>query len=166
MPLLARSVPAPGAAKEGTILDADAVTDLILALFDDVDVVEAWGSKFFYLLPHGAPPDPKDVYFASISLADSEHDSASQLDRDGVFRLNVGVSRVRFLRLFGAAAMRADANRDYAAFDTLMPHPVYGGAAWVCVVNPSAATIGSMTGLLEEAYEWARRRRTAARRAD
>jgi len=143
-----------------------AVTDLILALFDDVDVVEVWGSKFFYLLPHADPPEPKDVYFASISLADSAHDSASDLDREDVFRLNVGVSRVRFLRLFGAAAMRADANRDYAAFDTLMPHPVYGGAAWVCVVNPSAETMGSMTGLLEEAYEWARRRRAAARRTD
>lgn len=147
-------------------MDADAVSDLILALFDEVDVVAARGSKFFYLLPHADPPDAKDMYFASISSADDEHDSASQLDRDGVFRLNVGVSRVTFLRLFGAAAMRADAERDYAAFDTLMPHPLYGGAAWVCVVNPSADTMGSITSLLEEAYEWARRRRAAARRAD
>jgi hypothetical protein len=89
-----------------------------------------------------------------------EFDRASNLDRPGVFRLNVGVGRETYRSLFGPrsggdAAGPADAGHDFAALDRLLPHPVYAPQSWVCVLNPSAETFERVRPLLAEAYEQA-----------
>src|SRR5207302_8521100 len=87
--------------------------------------------------------------FATIVTKDyGDFDSASELDRPGVFRLNIGVSKETHAPLFGA-----NAEHDFTALDQLMPHPVYGRNHWVCVLNPSAATFETLKPLLREAYD-------------
>ena len=43
---------------------------------------------------------------------------------------------------------------DYAAFDRLMPHPVYARQRWVWILNPSHATVKDVVlPLLAEAHD-------------
>jgi hypothetical protein len=102
--------------------------------------------------------EPKHKFpFATIVTKNyGGFDEKSHLDRPGVFRLNIGVSRETFRSLFDASV----SDYDYAALDRLMPHPVYGLQSWVCVLNPSAETFHqTVTPLLAEAYNLAVNRR-------
>jgi hypothetical protein len=78
-----------------------------------------------------------------------EYDSASNLDRPGVYRLNIGVSKATFESLVGSAA-----NPDYTVLDQVVPHPIYAAQHWVSILNPTAATFDSVVKpLLGEAHE-------------
>jgi hypothetical protein len=68
-----------------------------------------------------------------------EHDmgSPSNLAREGVFRLNIGVGRETFERLVGSMV-----NPDYAALDVILPHPVYAKQRWLSILNPSRRSFG------------------------
>lgn len=115
------------------------------------------GDTFFYYDPDGALDLAHSMPFATIVTKDyGEFDNASQLDRPGVYRLNIGVSRDTFRTLFGYAPGEEGAERaeyDFAALDRLMPHPIYAPQSYVCVLNPSAETFASaVKPLLAEAY--------------
>lgn len=77
-----------------------------------------------------------------------DFDNASNLDRPGVYRLNIGISKETFARLFGE-----ESEHDFTALDRPMPHPVYGRNHFVCVLNPSEATFESVKPLPAEAYQ-------------
>ena len=99
-------------------------------------------NTFFF---HGA----NDKFpFATIVTKDSEFDSASNLNRPGVFRLNVGVGKETFRALFGE---QAPVNVDFTALDRLMPHPVYAKMHWVSVINPGDKTFETVKPLIAEA---------------
>jgi predicted DNA-binding protein (MmcQ/YjbR family) len=85
--------------------------------------------------------------FATLVTTD-EFDASSNLGRDGVFRLNIGVSPATFDRLVGAQKAP-----DYTALDTIIPHPVYAAQQWIAVLNPSADTFERIKPLLAEAHE-------------
>lgn len=87
-------------------------------------------------------------YFATFKRGDDVYDTFSALDREGAFRLNLGVGKATFQALFGDA----EASWDFTRADVLMPHPVYAKQYWVCVVNPSAATFVGLHGHIAEAY--------------
>ncbi len=124
-------------------MDEAELRRFITERFADVHVEEhPQGGTFFF---HG----PERMFpFATIVTSDA-FDQASNLGRPGVFRLNVGVSKVTFEALF---AGRVD--HDPTALDELFPHPVYGMMFWVAVLNPSSATFERrVRALLAEAYE-------------
>ena len=124
--------------------DPEAITRIILERYPETDVVEAMGAKFFSLDPEKHWPN-----FATIVTTD-EHDmgAPSDLARPGVFRLNIGVGKATFERLVGSMA-----DPDHAAFDTILPHPVYAKQRWLCVLNPSRTTFDSIVKpLIAEAY--------------
>jgi hypothetical protein len=109
----------------------------------------AVGDTFFIYDPDRNLPDKQQLPFATIVTKDyGDFDNASNLNREGVFRLNVGVSRDTFRSLFDD-----DATYDFTALDRLMPHPVYRRQSWICVLNPSAETFEQLKPLLREAYE-------------
>lgn len=95
--------------------------------------------------------------FATIVTKDDAFDTASRLDRPGVFRLNIGVGKESFHALFG----EAPAAVDHAALDTLMPHPLHAKMHWLSVINPSAKTFEQLKPLLAEALQLARARKAA-----
>lgn len=84
--------------------------------------------------------------FATVVTGD-RYDGFSKLG-EGRYRVNIGVGKAGFLRLFGAGAM--ERGWDFAARDVVMPHPVYGRQWWACVVNPEEKW-GEVEGLLREA---------------
>jgi uncharacterized protein DUF6194 len=114
----------------------------------------AWGDTFFIYDPNHDLPGTRRFPFATIVTKDyTGFDELSRLDRPGVFRLNVGLSKETFERLFGAGG-----DHDFAALDVLMPHPVYADYHFACVLNPSDATFDSLKPMLVEGYEIAVRR--------
>jgi Family of unknown function (DUF6194) len=123
--------------------DAEAITRYIVETFDDVDWVTVGDGTFFSCNSEHWPN------FATLTTGD-EFDQASDLDRPGVFRLNVGVLRPTFDRLVSGDAV----SPDFTAFDTVMPHPVYAAQRWISIINPSGATFEEIVKpLLEEAHE-------------
>jgi hypothetical protein len=130
----------------------EAIARVIRELYPETDVVEAMGATFFSLDPERHWPN-----FATIVTTD-EHDEGapSNLGRPGVFRLNLGVGRATFERLVGSVA-----DPDYAAFERVLPHPVYAKQLWISILNPSDATFRDVVlPLLAEAHD-----RLAAQRA-
>jgi Family of unknown function (DUF6194) len=65
------------------------------------------------------------------------------------------VSRETFHALFGylpGKESAKNADYDFAALDTLMPHPVYAPQSFVCVLNPGPETFETIKPLLAEAW--------------
>jgi hypothetical protein len=109
--------------------DPATIVTYIQETYPETDTVEAMNAYFFSLDPEKHWPN-----YATLVTTD-EHDDASDLDRPGVFRLNLGVDRETFDRIAAA-----DSDQDYTAFDRLLPHPVYGQQHWISIVNPSEET--------------------------
>ena len=145
-------------------MDEAAITRYIATAFSGVDIVVgsreagspeiAWGDTFFIYDPNRNLSDTRRFPFATLVTKDyGDFDNASNLDRPGVFRLNIGVSKETYAKLFDAAEQF-----DFTALDRLMPHPVYGPNHFVCVLNPSDSTFEAIKPLLSEAYKIAVRR--------
>jgi hypothetical protein len=153
-------------------MDEAAITRYITDTFTGVDVVVgsreagspevAWGDSFFSYDPDRNLPPAHRFPFATIVTKDyGDFDCASQLNRPGVFRLNIGVSKEMYRSLFGpqppspASGGAVATGHDFTALDQIMPHPVYAPQSWVCVLNPSAATFEAVRPLLADAYQLA-----------
>jgi hypothetical protein len=126
----------------------------------------AWGDSFFYYDPDGDEANRR-MPFATIVTKDYDgFDTASNLNRPGVFRLNIGVGRTAFQELVGhPPAAHADhhARFDYTAFDRVLPHPAYATQGWVSILNPGEATAAQARHLLTDAHaRTARRHRSHA----
>ena len=107
----------------------ETIVDHILQTYPETDVVEAMSAWFFSLDPEKHWPN-----YATIVTTD-DHDQASDLAREGAFRLNLGVDRETFERIAAT-----DPDPDFTAFDRLFPHPVYAAQRWISIVNPSDTT--------------------------
>jgi hypothetical protein len=79
------------------------------------------------------------------------------LNRPGIFRLNIGVSKQTFQSLFGTEAVDLK-DYDFTALDVIMPHPEYAQYHFICVLSPSEKTFEEIRPLLAEAYDIAARR--------
>lgn len=141
------------------------ITGLLLERFGGLQPTEAWGETGFFYNPGSLLK--RGVYFATLKSRDGENDKASRLDRDGVFRFNIGTPATEYQRLFGKRPSRPAKGgvvtwngieqHDFSALDTIMPHPVYAWMGWVCVLNPSEPTWATCQPLLDSAYQKARR---------
>lgn len=135
----------------------------ILDTFDGVTALEATGDTFLIYDPRGDLPPERQLPFATIVTGD-HYDTASHLDRPGAYRLNIGLTRATYTARFGPAPSARDEHGildtgvDYAATDTLLPHPHYASQYWVCVINPGEATLPVVRTLLTEAHAFAARK--------
>jgi hypothetical protein len=111
------------------VMDIDGIAAHILATFPGTHPMRAGEDHFFIHDPHRDLPDNRMIPWATLTTSDA-HDDASDLDRSGVFRLNIGLTRA------AAAGLGLSAQADRTALDVFLPHPVYGGQHWVCVLNP------------------------------
>lgn len=112
------------------------------------------GDTFFFYDPDDVPGNRR-FPFATIVTQDYDgFDTASNLNRPDVFRLNIAVGRERFRDLIGHSPAAHTAHRadfDYTALDRLLPHPVYASQSWVSILNPDTATGELARALLSEA---------------
>ena len=124
--------------------DRDEMIQLIRDTFPDAVVATIDSAAFFSL------DDKHWPNFATVVWTD-EHDEGkpSNLERPGVYRVNVGVDRESFERLVGSLE-----DPDYAAFDGFVPHPVYSTQRWIGIVNPSHKTVReTLMPLITEGYD-------------
>ncbi|AZS42311.1 hypothetical protein CVS54_03674 [Microbacterium oxydans] len=121
----------------------------------------SWGDAYFYHAPDGRMPERTQPY-GTIITKDYPDDTSSALDAPGRFRVNIHVGRERADSIIAesiiAAGSLTGGDTDPTAVDVFQPHPLYGTAGWVCVINPAAATEGAVLALLREAHEAARAR--------
>ena len=125
--------------------------------FGDVHPKSSWGETSFFVNPGGRLPSGS--YFATLKEKDGDNDRASNLDREGVFRLTFGPGKGEFEKVFGPPPGRPgkggviEGPWDFAALDQLMPHPVYGWMGWMCVLNPARQTFERIKPLLARAHQ-------------
>ncbi len=125
-------------------MDASGMVDYIRSAFEDVEVLAADGNSFFYYAPEHVIPE-RTFGFATVVTNDL-YDQFSDLDREGVYRLNMGVSKQTFDSVVGGIE-----SPDFRALDRIMPHPIYGKQHWLSVLKPES-TLERVKELLAEAY--------------
>jgi hypothetical protein len=127
------------------------ITHYIADTFADIKITVHEGNSFFSY-------DPEQKFPFATLMTNDVNDQASNLNRPGVSRLNIGVSRETYQSLFGPQPTFApnggviSTGHDYTALDQLMPHPIYAPMSWICILNP-VKTLETVKQLLAEAYE-------------
>ncbi|RED13149.1 DUF6194 family protein [Pontivivens insulae] len=122
----------------------------------DLILTESWGEQALFLNPLGALK--RGVYVATIKQKDGENDRASQIDRPGIWRLNVGVPPSRFEAEFGPRPARPakggviGGDWDFTELNRLTPHPVYGWMGWLAILNPSESRWPQIAELIDAAH--------------
>ena len=132
-------------------MDEAAITEYIRNTFPGVETTDASGYTMFF---YGAD---RKLPFTTIASSDNEHDGVSNLDRPGIFRLNIGVTKETFQSLFGPSPIEA-ADYDYTGVDKFLPHPDYAAWHFVCVLNPSERSTDQVKVFLAEGDGIAERR--------
>lgn len=129
----------------------------------DICVVESWGETGIFYNPNNK--FKRGVYVLTIKEKDGDNDKASKLDRPNIYRLNIGVSKNTFLRLFADIPTRPpkggviDMSYDFTQMEVIMPHPVYGWMNWICILNPTVEYFNSsLKAFITEAYELAKQK--------
>ncbi len=124
------------------------------AALDNVSRTEAYGYTFFFV------GDDHMVPFVTLADSDNEHDAVSHLNRAGVFRINIGVSRATFQALVGEVNREAV---DHTALNVFLPHPHYAAQNFICILNPEGENAEQTKAYIVEAHGLATAR--LARRA-
>jgi hypothetical protein len=110
---------------------------------ENVEQTENFGYLFFFV------GDDHMLPFVTIANSDNDYDKVSNLDREGVFRVNVGVSRETFDSLIGEYDSEAV---DYSALNVFLPHPDYAKQNWVCILSPVGDHVERLKELILEAH--------------
>lgn len=138
----------------------DHILSWCLSNLEDVVLAESWGERGIFYNP--GKTLKRGIYVLTIKEKDGEHDKASQLNRENVYRVNVGLRKVTFITLFGTVPKRPAAGKvvamdmDFTALNRILPHPVYAWMGWICVLNPSEKTFEEFKLLIQESYEFAK----------
>ena len=133
------------------MIDESFITSYITSTFENVETAVNMGYTFFFYR------DDHMHAFATIASTGNEYERISNLDRPGVYRLNIGVSRETFKSLFGTNKINVS-DYDFTVLDTIMPHPDYSSQFFLCVLSPSQATFERICPMLAEAYDVAMKR--------
>ena len=127
-------------------MDESFITNYITGTFEHVETTVNLGYTFFFFR------DDHMHAFATIASNRNEYEQISKLDRPGVYRLNIGVSRETFRSLFGDKKINVN-DYDFTVLDRFLPHPDYSSQFFLCVLSPSEATFERIRPMLAEAYE-------------
>ena len=126
-----------------------AEVEAFVAELENVQREENFGYLFFFV------GDDHRLPFVTIANSDSEYDNVSNLNRDGVFRINIGLSKDTFKDLIGRPNSE---HIDYSALNIFLPHPDYAQYHFVCILNPSGENDKTTKNLITEAYSMAAKR--------
>jgi hypothetical protein len=134
------------------MIDEQFITSYITDTFEHVGTTVNLGYTFFFYR------DDHIHAFATIASTGSEYEKISNLDRPGVYRLNIGLSRETFQEMFGKGRIDTSVY-DFTALDMIMPHPDYSTQHFICVLSPGQATFDEkIRPMLAEAYDVAMKR--------
>jgi hypothetical protein len=132
------------------------IIETVCSTLPGIVAKSSWGETALFYNPGHVLPN--GVYFCTIKQQDGENDKASHLDRDGVFRVAIGLTRPSYFDLFGHPPERPGkgavvaTGHDFKALDKLMPHPVYGWMCWAQILNPTSESFAELLPLIAEAH--------------
>lgn len=138
----------------------DKILQYCLENLEDVVLIESWGEKGIFYNPQNVLK--RGIYILTVKEKDGENDKSSYLNRDGIYRVNIGVRKSTFINMFAETPKRpakgesVDMDYDFTLTDTILPHPVYAWMSWICVLNPSEITFEQLKPFIQEAYEYAK----------
>ena len=96
-------------------MDEAAVLRYVIDSFPGVNPLSAAGDTYFLYDPDRDLPPNRQHPFSTLVTGD-RHDRVSQLDRPGVYRLNIGVRKQTYRDLFGRPPTeRGDGGRSWSA---------------------------------------------------
>lgn len=136
------------------------ILEYCTANLDGVILIESWGEKCIFYNPNKVLK--RGVYVLTIKERDGENDKGSNLNREGVFRVNLGLRKEHFKEIFGYIPRRPEAggvvdmDYDFKELDKIIPHPVYAWMGWISILNPSKETFEKLKPLIEVAYNFSR----------
>lgn len=137
----------------------DEVLGYCLNNLEGTILVESWGEKGIFYNPNHILK--RGIYVLTVKEKDGKNDRGSNLNRQGIYRVNLGLKRPTFQKLFGPAPARPAAGGvvempyDFTEINQLLPHPVYAWMGWVSILNPSDSVFNELKPLIQEAYEFA-----------
>ena len=114
-----------------------------VANLDNVEREEAYGYIFYFV------GDDHRLPFVTIGHSDNDFDKVSDLNREGIFRINIGVSKESFESLLADSSSE---NIDYSVLDVFLPHPHYAKQHFVCILNPTQENVEVTKQLMVEAH--------------
>ena len=128
----------------------------LTATYEDIAIKSAWGETAVFYNPglqrtHG-------IHVATINDHDGANDTASNLNRDDVFRFAFGLTHTTYEHLFGPRPTRpprghsVQTHHDVTQLNQLMPHPVYAWMGWVQILSPDTTQYHNLQPLLAESY--------------
>ena len=141
------------------MMQAIEVLNYCLKNLENTVLVESWGEKGIFYNPNHVLK--RGVYVLTVKEKDGENDKASNLDRKDIFRINLGLRKETFKKLFGSIPQRPAAGGvvameyDFTMQDKILPHPVYAWMGWISVLNPTAETFEKLKPLIQESYLFA-----------
>ena len=121
-----------------------AAFETFVANLENVQRDENFGYSFFFV------GDDHRLPFVTFANSDNEYDKVSNLDREGVFRINIGVSKATFNELVGQSGVEAAI--DYSVLNHFLPHPDYARQHFICILNPSGPNLDTTKQLIQEAH--------------
>ncbi|MDE7165319.1 MAG: hypothetical protein K2O04_07865 [Clostridiales bacterium] len=141
-------------------MDAQDIIKYCLDSLPDTVLVNSWGESGIFYNPNNALK--RGIYVLTVKEKDGDNDKSSDLDRDSIFRVNIGVRKNTFVNMFGSIPKRpakggvVDMPFDFARTNKILPHPIYAWMSWICALNPSQQTFEKLKPLIVEAYNYAK----------
>jgi Family of unknown function (DUF6194) len=120
-----------------------AEVETFIESLENVQQTESYGYKFYFI------GDDHMLPFTTIANTDNDYDNVSNLNRPGVFRINIGVSRTTFDSLIPKTTSEPT---DYTILNTFLPHPDYAKQNFICILNPTGDNIEKTKQLIQEAH--------------
>ena len=117
--------------------------ELYLRSLDNVQQSEAYGYQFFFVGEDHRMP------FVTIANSDQDFDNASNLSRESVFRVNIGISKPTFDALIAEPDPR---KVDLTELNLFLPHPDYAKQYFVCILSPTGGNEMATKRLILEAH--------------
>ena len=138
----------------------DEILQYCLNNLEGTVLVNSWGEKGIFYNPNNTLK--RGVYILTVKEKDGENDKSSNLDRENIYRVNMGLRKNTFVNMFGDIPKRpakggvVEMEYDFTSGNKLMPHPVYAWMGWVCILNPTEQEFEELKPLIQEAYEYAK----------
>lgn len=141
-------------------MKSDEILQYCLENLNGTVLVNSWGEKGIFYNPNNTLK--RGIYILTVKEKDGENDKSSNLNRENVYRINIGVRKKTFIDMFGEIPKRpskgciVNMEYDFASINSIIPHPVYAWMSWICCISPTEKTFNELKPLIQEAYEYAK----------
>lgn len=141
-------------------MSPDEILKYCLDNLEGTVLINSWGEKGIYYNPDNILK--RGIYILTIKEKDGDNDKSSNLNRENIYRVNLGIRKNTFIEMFDLIPKRpakgkiVEMNYDFSKINQIIPHPIYAWMGWVCTLNPSEKTFKLLKPLIQESYEYAK----------